>query len=128
MGRNKGSILLSIIVGLAIIGLVSSLVRNPVSFLMSILVMVGIAFVVFLIVRAVMNRRGTGKSDEMRKYRKAVKQSKLKYNQEKQPDKKKQSFAVSPVKTKKKRRHRPHLTVIDGKKTTNKHKDDRASN
>lgn len=129
MGRNKGSIFLSIIVGLAIIGLVSSLVKNPGGFLVSILVMVGFAFVIFMIVRAVMNRRGTGgNSDEMRKYRRAVKQSKKKYNQPEQVQRPRSSRAT-PLKTKRKRsRRRPHLTVIDGKKSINKQKNNRASN
>ena len=128
MGRNKGSIILSIIVGLAVIGFVSSLVKNPSGFLINILVMIGIAFVIFLIVRAVMNRRTEGTSDEMKKYRKAVKQSKQKYQQPEPKGKIKSSRTAPPVKQRKKRRHQPHLTVIDGKKSVSKQKDDRASN
>lgn len=134
MGRNKGSFILYFIVGLAVIGLVTSLIRNPGGFLMSIFVMIGIAFVIFMIMRAILNRRSGGTNDEMKKYKQAVKQSKMKYKQEK-PDVKKQVSAsstkrrsASGTKSKRKRRQGPHLTVIEGKKGTDKNKDDRASN
>src|SRR5699024_8618371 len=116
------------IVGLAVIGLISSLVNNPSGFLISILVMVGIAFVVFMIMRAVLNRRGmgSGTSDEMKKYKKAVKQSKMKYSKEKPVPKKRTSSTANKSKIRKKRRSSPHLTVIEGKKGNDKN--DRASN
>jgi Ca2+/Na+ antiporter len=63
VGRSKGSIVLYFIVGLAVIGLVASLIKNPSGFLISILVMVGIAFLVFVLLRAVLNRRSPGSSD-----------------------------------------------------------------
>lgn len=75
-----------------------------------------------------MKRRSGGTSDEMKKYRQAVKQSKQKYNT--QPEKPKQkSKKGTSGKSRRKRRNRPHLTVIDGKKgASNKEKNDRASN
>lgn len=125
MGHSKGSIIILFIVGLAVIGLVSSLVNNPGSFLISILVMVGIGFVIFMIMRAVLNRGSVGSSDEMKKYKKAVKQSKVKYQKEK-PSVKKRSSSLEKPKVRKKRKNGPHLTVIEGKKGTNKK--DQASN
>ncbi len=125
VGRNKGSVLLYIIVGLAVIGLVASLIKKPGSFLMSIFVMIGIAFVIFMIMRAVLNRKGAGSTDEMKKYKKAVKQSKMKYKKEQTINKKQTTSAPTHSKAKRKRRHGPHLTVIEGKKDANK--DDRAS-
>lgn len=78
-----------------------------------------IAFVLFKIMSAVLERRQTGgNSDEMKKYRQAVKQSKAKYQQT-APSKIKQSTAKQ--KRKKRRRNAPHLRVIEGKKNkTNK--------
>lgn len=134
LGRNKGSFILYFIVGLASIGLVTSLIKNPGGFLMSIFFMIGIAFVIFMIMRAVLNRRSGGNSDEMKKYKQAVRRSKVKYTKEK-PDVRKQISGASSKrkstsnsKYKRKRRHGPHLTVIEGKKSTDKNKDDRASN
>ena len=87
--------------------------------------MIGIGFVVFLIFSAIVNRRSSGKNNnEMKKYRKAAKQSNIKYNKQ-QPKVRKSMRTDSPIRPKKRRRHVTHLTVIDGKKTNN---NDRASN
>lgn len=93
---------------------------------MSILVMIGIGFVVFLIFSAIVNKRGHGNNDDMKKYRKAAKQSNLKYNKN-QPKVRKSMRSDSPIRPKRRRKHVTHLTVIDGKKTNNKNSD-RASN
>jgi len=113
------------------VGLVSFLIKNPGSFLVSILVAVGIGFVIFMIFNAILNRRGPGNSDEMKKYKKAVKQSKLKYGNQKPKGRtptRASSRTASPSRPKRRKRHVTHLTVIDGKKTTGKNNDDRASN
>ncbi|MBO1004284.1 tripartite tricarboxylate transporter TctB family protein [Pseudogracilibacillus auburnensis] len=127
MGRNKFSILLYIIVGLAVIGLVSSLINNPGKFLISILVAIGVAFVIFMIFTRILHNRSPGANDEMKKYRRAAKQSNRKYTNQNEHLRKRTTKPASPLKTRKKRRHVPHLTVIEGKKT-NKDNDDRASN
>lgn len=128
MRQNKGSIVLTVILGLAVIGLISYVGNDPGKFLLNILMIAVIGFVLFLILRAVIKRRSGGTSDEMKKYRQAVKQSKQKYNT--QPEKPKQkSKKGTSGKSRRKRRNRPHLTVIDGKKgASNKEKNDRASN
>jgi len=133
LGRNITSILVAFIAGLAIIGFFTLLIKNPGSFIISILVMIGIAFLIFVVMRAFLNRRGApgggGNSEEMKKYRKAVKQSKQKYNtQPKKPQKNKRSMSASQ-KRRRRRKSVPYLRVIDGKKSANKDKEnDRASN
>jgi len=107
------------------VGLVSSLVKNPGSFLVSILIAVGVGFIIFMIFSSIVNNRSSGNSNEMKKYKKAAKQTNLKYK--KQHSKAKTiTRAASPIKTRRKRRSVAHLTVIDGKK--NKNNNDRASN
>src|SRR5699024_11407602 len=88
LGQNKGSIVLTVILGLAVIGLISYVGNDPGKFLLNILMIAVIGVVLFLILRAVMKRRSGGTSDAMKKYRQAVKQSKQKYNT--QPEKPKQ--------------------------------------
>lgn len=126
MGRNITSILIAFIAGLAIVGFVTMLIKNPGSLLISILLMVGIAFIIFFIMRAVLNRVGPnrgGNSTEMKKYRKAVKQSNQKYNtQPKKINKRSQSQKTKQT-SKRKRKNVPYLKVIDGKKTSNKEND-----
>src|SRR5699024_7192927 len=82
LGR-KLPLFIYFIIGLAVIGLIASLIKNPGSFLMSILMMIAVAFVIFMIFSAILNRRSGGTSDEMKKYKKAAKQSNLKYNKQK---------------------------------------------
>lgn len=124
---RKFPLFIYFIIGLAVVGLVTSLIKNPGSFLVSILITIAIGFVIFFIITAILNRRSPGVNDEMRKYRKAAKQSNQKYNKQK-PKVKKQARTDSPLRQRRKRRHVPHLTVIEGKKTSNKNNNDRASN
>ena len=127
MGGKRFPLFIYVVFGLAVIGLMSSLIKNPGRFLTSILIMVAIGFVLFLIFTSLLNRRNYGTSDEMKKYRKAAKRSNLKYNKQKPKNPKIKQVASS--KRRRKRRHATHLTVIDGKKTTtNKNNNDRASN
>src|SRR5690625_6176118 len=84
MRHNKLQFVLYILISLAIIGVVSSLIQNPGSFIVQIFMIVAIAFVVFLIFSYVVQRRSPQNSSEMKKYRQAVKQSKEKYKK-KQP-------------------------------------------
>lgn len=127
MGRSKLPIVIYFIVGLAVIGLISSLVRNPGSFITSIFIAIGVAFVLYWILSSFLNRRSHGTNDEMRKYRKAAKQSRQKYsNKQKLSNINQRTRPSTPIRTKKKRRNVPHLTVIEGKKSNNNK--DRASN
>ncbi|MHA6250995.1 SA1362 family protein [Oceanobacillus sp. CAU 1775] len=118
MKRSKTAILIYILIGFAFIGLISQLFGNTVNFLVGILVMLFFAALLFGLLYFVMNRRnGTGNSDEMKKYKKAVKQSNMKYQQS-APIKK--TVTNQKKKTKpafRKERRRPtHLRVIEGNK------------
>lgn len=123
-------IVIYFIFGLAVIGLVSSLIRRPSSFLLSIFVAVLIGFVLYFILTSFLDRQRGGSSDEMRKYRRAVKQSQQKYRKQNDRIVNSQTFKNQ---TGKRRRTRPrrrghHLTVIDGKKGSNNNdKKNRAS-
>src|SRR5699024_474371 len=107
------------------IGLVSSLVKNPGSFLVSILIAVGVGFIIFMIFCSIVNNRSSGNSNEMKKYKKAAIQTTLTFKLQ-HSIAKSIICAASPIKTIIKRRSVAHLTVFDGKK--NKISNDRASN
>src|SRR5699024_9022794 len=107
------------IVGLAVVGLLSSLINDPIKLLSSILIMIGVAAILFFFVRAVLNRRNMGTSDEAKIYKKAVKQSQQKYKQEKSAVNKSAS-TTKKINPKKKRRNAAYLTVIEGKKDKKK--------
>lgn len=126
MKRNKIALLVYVIIAFAAIGLVSQLFGNTVNFLMSILIMLGVAVAIFALLNFFINRN-RGSSDDMKKYKQAVKQSKMKY-QKQQPTGKnktqprvKQSAMTSGRKSKKRA---SHLRVIEGNKSKDK---DRAS-
>ncbi|MBP2078217.1 SA1362 family protein [Oceanobacillus polygoni] len=124
MGRSKFSIVVYLIIGLAVIGLISQLFGNTINFLTNILIMIGIGVAVFaLLYYFVLNKRNPSNSDDMKKYKKAVKQSKSKYKQPSSPTVAKQT---KPVVTQKKKRSKraTHLKVIEGNKAKRK---DRAS-
>lgn len=91
--------------------------------------MIGVACLIFVILRAILSRRGPGggNSDEMKKYRKAVKRSNQKYNTQPKKIRKKKKGAFPSRKRTRKRKSVPYLKVIDGKKSSNK-ENDRASN
>ena len=129
MGRNITSIIVAFLAGLAIIGFVTMLVKNPGGLMISILVMIGMAFLIFVVLRAILNRRGPGggNSDEMKKYRKAVKRSNQKYKAQSKKVQKGKNVAQSSRPLKRKRKSVPYLKVIDGKKSSTKG-NDRASN
>jgi Sec-independent protein translocase protein TatA len=112
-----------VIFGFAAIGLVTtmlfdmaSLIRNILSTILMIAVIYGLVY--FFVLR---HRQ----PNDLKKYRKAVKQSKKKYQQPK-----KSSYQHAPKKQLKqkkqkksklsKHKHAPHLRVIDGKKDTHK--------
>src|SRR5690625_6562664 len=80
--RNKLQVFMFVIVVLAIIGVISSFISSPSKFIVSIFMMIGVVFVVFMIFSFIVNRRSPQSNDEMKKYRKAVKQSKAKYNKQ----------------------------------------------
>ncbi|MGM8365111.1 SA1362 family protein [Virgibacillus sp. W0181] len=115
MGRNKFTFLVYVILGLAGIGLITQLFGNTKNFLANVFVMIGMGLAVFAVIYFIFLRKRPGSNSEMKKYRKAVKQSKTKYKMHQDKNYKKKS----PIQAKQKRRmsKRPsHLRVIDGKK------------
>nr|WP_244986897.1 SA1362 family protein [Oceanobacillus caeni] len=116
-----------VIIGLGVIGIVSQLFTQPGKFVMSILTTIFFGLVIFALIYFVFLRK-KAPSNEMKKYKKAVRQSKAKYKSDnvrathaakltskKQPN---------PIKKNRSRRSAGHLKVIDGNKTKRK---DRAS-
>lgn len=117
MGKSK--YIIYFLIGLAVFGFGTMLFKNPSGLFFSLFLTIVIAFVLFKILSYVLNRRNGGTSDEMKKYQQAVKQSKQKYQPQEKANVKKKS--KSSLKRKKRRKHAPHLRVIDGKKnSTNK--------
>lgn len=121
MVRNKMSVLIYMLIGLAVIGIVSQLFTNTINFFTTIFITLGIGIAVFAVFYFVFLRKRTP-SNDMKKYKKAVKQSKAKY---KQPSQTATANNKQQAQIKRKVNKRaPHLRVIDG----NKHKKkDRAS-
>lgn len=116
MVRNKFSIIVYAIIGLAIIGVISQLFSNPTALLRNILIMIGMSVVVFAVFYFVfMKKRSNMKNDEMKKYKQAVKQSQRKYknsngNRIINDQTRKQAFQIK----RKNKRRTSHLRVIDG--------------
>lgn len=120
MVRNKFTTFVYIIIGLAIIGLFSQLFTNTANFFMNIFITLGIAAIIFAICYFFLFRNRTSSSD-MKKYKQAVKQSKIKHKAN-TPQVNTQQATVKKRFSKK----RPnHLRVIDGNKSKRKK---RASN
>lgn len=113
------------LIGLAVFGLGTYLVKNPVGLFMTLALTAIVAFVIFKVLSYFLNKRynngytGGRQTDEMKKYKQAVKQSKKKYAGKNIYQSSKQNKKET-IKKKKKRRHAPHLRVIDGKKGSNK--------
>lgn len=125
MGVSKRSVLIYSILALAALGLVTQLFGNTKGFLMNIFVMLLIAVAVFMFVYFVFMKKSPATNSEMKKYRKAVKQSKMKYkNANTMQIKSNQSKLQSRSKPKKRIGKRvTHLRVIEGKKNRGKEKD-----
>ncbi|GGK02600.1 hypothetical protein GCM10007063_26160 [Lentibacillus kapialis] len=121
MGNNKGALLVYAVIGLALIGVVTQLFTNTASFLTSIFTMLGFGIAIFAIMYFVFFKKRTP-SNDAKKYKQAVKQSKAKYSSQqtkpKTPSKRPQPFSF-----KKKSNKRPsHLRVIDGNKSKRKNR------
>jgi len=128
MKRTKFTVIVYFIIVLAVIGVISQLFTSPGSFFKSILVTLGMAVILFGILYFFFLRKSSSNSNEMKKYKQAVKQSNAKYKEHKQVFLQKTKDGKRPVKQpsqpKKKARRRSHLRVIDGYKDKDK---DRAS-
>lgn len=126
MARNKLSILVYIIMGLAVIGIISQLFTNTSSFIANLFFMIGIGVAISAAIYFIFLRKRTP-SNDMKKYKQAVKQSKSKYKQQANPNIKSPTKKhVQPLQMKKKSTKRAsHLRVIEGNKSKRKK---RASN
>lgn len=124
MVRNKLAVLVYIIIGLAGIGIVSQLFTNTASFITNVFLMIGISAAIFAAIYFFFFRNRSS-SNEMKKYKQAVKQSKAKYKQQSNPLKPSVKKQVQPLKSKKSAKRATHLRVIEGNKSKGKK---RASN
>lgn len=125
MRQNKLSILMFVIIALAIFGVTFSLINDPMSFLFSILKIIGIAVVLSSLVYFIfIKKRGTSKDNtEMKKYKQALKQSKDKYKASKSQTNAKsvsQQSKTVPLRRKASKKRPSHLRVIEGNKTDKK--------
>lgn len=123
MRRSKSSIIVYAIIGLALLGIISQLFTNPMSFLKEIFMIIGVGVVLFSVVYLMFfrNRRGTN-SNEMKKYKQAVKQSQQKYKTT-NPQQTTASKQNTHTQSKKRNHQRTaHLRVIDGNRDKSKRK------
>lgn len=107
-----------VVIGLAVIGLVINLVVNPINLLKTLLIGLGIAFLLFLALQFFKNGKNHRSSPEMKKYNAAVKQSKHKNSKQTSESTNRANFRVTKKTTRNKRPS--HLRVIEGKKTKDK--------
>lgn len=124
MKRSKTAILVYLIVGLAVIGLFSQLFGNTKNFLLNIFVMIGVAVIIFGVFYYFISRK-RGTSDETKKYKQAVKQSKQKYQQNPSPRKAEDNprgkkTTKSTAINRKGKKRATHLRVIEGNKSKGK--------
>ena len=126
MFRQKLSVWIYLIIGLAIFGLGFQLLTNTAAFLTNMLIMIGFTATIFGAIYFFFFRKRM--TNDLKKYRKAVKQSKKKYkNQGAVSSSRIQVNKNKPLLKKKKQTNKtdtPNLRVIDGKKSRRK---DRAS-
>lgn len=132
--RSGSSIIVFVLIGLAAIGVVMQLVTSPGAFFQNVLVWVGGAvlfgaLLYFILTRLRGRATAGGSSNDMQKYKKAVKQSKQKYKQPKaRPVNKPAKSAASIKKASAAKRKRsikdrsrgPQLRVIEGNKQKRK--------
>ncbi|WP_099158482.1 SA1362 family protein [Virgibacillus ndiopensis] len=117
MLRNKLSLIMYLIIGLAVVGLLSQVFTNTINFITNIFIMIGIGLAFFALIYFVFLRKRAPSSD-MKKYKKAVKQSKSKYGHDNKPNFTNSKRPQQVQMKKKLNKRASHLRVIDG----NKHK------
>ncbi|GAB4073480.1 hypothetical protein GCM10028778_09830 [Barrientosiimonas marina] len=121
MANHKGSLVVYVIIGLAVIGVITQLFSNAASFFTTVLTMVGFGVVVSGLLYFLLFRKKQS-SNDAKKYKQAVKQSKAKYSQQQQTppatSKDSQRFGIKRKPTKQK----SHLRVIDGSKSKRKNR------
>lgn len=118
--QNKFSIVVYTVIGLAVIGVVSQLFTNPASFLTTVFLMLVFGAAISALVYFLFIKKRSPSNDS-RKFKQAVKQSKAKYANTKEKPKYKSSKRSKPFPTKKRKHKRAsHLRVIDGNKSKRK--------
>ncbi|WP_407268357.1 SA1362 family protein [Radiobacillus sp. PE A8.2] len=122
MFRNKLNPIILLLITLALVGLGTQLFTNTASLVTNLLIMVAVGALVYGIVYYFVIRKRT--SNDIKKYKKAVKQSKMKYKLEKPAQKSYANAAKkqSPLfkKSGKSKANAPHLRVIEGNKQKRK--------
>lgn len=124
--RKSRSLLLYFFIGLVIVGLATQLIKSPGQFITSLLILLGITFIMFIVLRAVLNKRQGPTDPEAKKFKDAVKQSQKKYGKpvtNKQVKKSKEKEPKSKERKHKKRKN--HLKLIEGYKKENDLKDNK---
>jgi hypothetical protein len=112
---NARFIIAGAVILLASIGLVSTLMDDPLALLQRILIFAAIAGVIYFVFRKVM-MGGKGKDKDQKAFLKAARQSKKRYNKKTAATKVKAS-APNPFRKKSHRKKsQANLTVIEGKK------------
>ncbi|WP_226035043.1 SA1362 family protein [Aquibacillus saliphilus] len=125
MFRNKLSLLIYVLIGLAVLGFATQLLTNTASLLMNLLLMVVFGVIIYGVIYYAFLRKRS--SNDIKKYKKAVKQSKMKYKKD-QPSQKTYAQVTkksSPLINKRKSttKAKPtHLKVIDGNKPKRKNR------
>ncbi|NGP43590.1 hypothetical protein G4V62_00915 [Bacillaceae bacterium SIJ1] len=127
MRRHKGlSVIIGLVFGLAAIGLASTLINNPGSLFMSLLIAAGLVVLLLWLMRRFLGVQGPKTmSQEDIRYKKAVQQSKRKYqtasrNNGRRDTKKPKAFKLNQKPSSSRKSARPtHLRVIEGKKREN---------
>ncbi|GAE91229.1 hypothetical protein JCM21714_173 [Gracilibacillus boraciitolerans JCM 21714] len=127
MKKTITSALVYFLIGLAILGFVTALITNALGFLTSLLLSLTIGAVIFGLVYFFLIRKR--QPNDIRKYRKAVKQSKQKYNyrnnySKMQPTPIKQNTSHKKINhsLKQNRKNIPQLRVINGNKQKKKNR------
>lgn len=122
MLRNKFSVVVYTIIGLAAIGIIAQLFTNTASFIGNIMMMLGFGAAVFAVIYFVFLRKRTQTNDS-KKYKQAVKQSKTKYkNDNGKPSNNSTKHTQSLQMKKKLNKRASHLRVIDGSKSKRKNR------
>lgn len=119
MGRNKFSWIVYVIISLALVGLVYQLLTNTVGLFKNLFIMVAVGSIVFAAIYFIFLKK-RAPSDDMKKYKQAVKQSKLKYNQNTETSTFKNRNRQTTLRRRLSRRRAPHLRVIQGTKPKEK--------
>ena len=121
MRANKVPIIMYVVIALAVVGLISALIVDTAGLITSIFTSLLIGALLFGAIYLFFIKRK--RSDELTKYRKAVKQSKRKYNTNTKRTSMPTSLNMSSMKlSNSNRKDAPHLRGIEGNKGKKKNR------